>query len=172
MSARRSLALATIALFASAATAGAQGASLAVGAAVPAGDLANTAGTGIDIQLQVRTEPMIGPLSLRIEIGYDRFAGKGASASTTFSGQAVSIMGDFGSLFYWAAGPGYYQSSQTTQISGHNVVDQRSYLGAQAALGMNIPVFRWQGFLEVAGVKAFTPGVSLVYLPLRFGVRL
>ena len=51
-------------------------------------------------------------------------------------------------------------------------MDQRSYLGAQAAVGMNIPVFRWQGFLEVSGVKAFTPGASLIYLPLRFGIRL
>jgi hypothetical protein len=172
MTLRRTIVLSALACLLSAERAHAQRASIAVGAAVPAGDFSNTAGTGIDAQFQVRTEPMIGPLALRIEIGYDRFAGKGASASTTFSGQAISILCDFGTVFYWAAGPGYYQSNHQTTIEGHNVVDQRSYLGAQAAVGMNIPVFRWQGFLEVSGVKAFTPGASLIYLPLRFGIRL
>ena len=172
MTSRRALVLSALALLLSAERAHAQRAGVAVGAAVPSGDFSNTSGTGIDAQLQLRTEPMIGPLALRLEISYDHFAGKGGSASTTFSGQAISILGDFGTRFYWAAGPGYYQSNHTTQINGHNVVDQRSYLGAQAAVGMNIPVFRWEGFLELAGVRAFTPGRTLIYLPLRFGIRL
>ena len=105
MTLRRTIVLSALACLLSAERAHAQRASIAVGAAVPAGDFSNTAGTGIDAQFQVRTEPMIGPLALRIEIGYDRFAGKGASASTTFSGQAISILCDFGTVFYWAAGP-------------------------------------------------------------------
>jgi hypothetical protein len=172
MTRRTTIVLAALAVLLSAERAHAQRASLAVGAAVPAGDFTNTAGTGIDAQFQARTEPLIGPLALRIEISYDRFPGKGASGSTTFSGQAISVLGDFGTMFYWAAGAGYYQSNHQTTILGHNVVDQRSYLGAQAAVGMDIPVFRWQGFLEVAGVRAFTPGESLIYLPVRFGIRL
>jgi hypothetical protein len=165
-------ALATFALFAFSGSARAQRASLAAGAAVPAGDYTNSAGSGLDVAFQVRTEPMIGPLPLRVEIGYDHFSGKGAVGNTTISTEAVSVMGDFGSTFYWAAGPGYYQSTAKTQISGHNVNDQRSYFGAQAAIGMNIPVFRWDGFLEVSGVKLFSPGPSIVYVPLRFGIRL
>jgi hypothetical protein len=172
MTIRRTLSISTIALLAAVSAARAQGASLALGAAVPSGDFSSGAGTGIDIQLQARTEPLIGPLALRIEIGYDRFAGKGGNGSTTFSGQAVSILGDLGARFYWAAGPGFYQSSLTRQINGHNVVDQRNYLGAQAAVGMDLPVFRWRGFVEAGGVKAFTQGASIVYFPLRFGVRL
>jgi hypothetical protein len=81
-------------------------------------------------------------------------------------------MDDLGSMFYWAAGPGYYQSSVKTQISGHNVTEQRSYFGAQAALGVNIPVFRWEGFLEVSAAKLFAPGPTIMYVPLRFGMRL
>ena len=61
-------------------------------------------------------------------------------------------------MFYWVVGPGYYQSTVKTQISGHNVSEQRSYFGAQAALGVNIPVFRWEGFLEVSAAKLFSPG--------------
>lgn len=166
------LALATLAFLVTGTAARAQSASLAVGAAVPAGGMTSSAGTGIDIALQVRTEPLIGPLPLRIEIGYDHFAGKGAIATTTISAEAVSLTGDLGERCYWFAGPGYYQSNHTTQIAGHNVNDQRSYLGAQAGLGVNIPVFRWQGYLEAGGVKLFTPGSSLVYVPLRFGIHL
>jgi hypothetical protein len=168
----RAFALTMIALLSFAGSALAQRASLAAGAVVPAGGLTSTAGTGFDVQFQARTEPMIGPLALRIEIGYDHFAGKGAIANTTITGQGISLIGDFGSRFYWAAGPGYYESTGKTQILGHNVVDQRTYLGAQAALGMNIPVFRWQGFLEVSAVKAFQPGPTIVFVPLRFGMRL
>ena len=130
MTRRGTLARATFALLLFAGTARAQRASLAVGAAVPVGDYSTTAGTGIDLDFQVRTEPMIGPLALRIDIGYDRFSGKGGIANTTLSAETVSVMGDFGSMFYLAAGPGYYQSTAQTQISGHNVNDQRQYLGA------------------------------------------
>ena len=172
MTRRGTLVLATFALLLFAGTARAQRASLAGGAVVPSADFTNSAGTGFDLAFQMRTEPMLGPLPLRIELGYDHFSGKGAIANTTLSAEAVSVMGDLGSTFYLAAGPGYYQSSAQTQISGHNVNDQRSYFGAQAALGMNIPVFRWEGFLEVSGVKLFTPGPSIVYVPLRFGIRL
>ncbi|HEX7546154.1 MAG TPA: hypothetical protein VF368_05470 [Gemmatimonadaceae bacterium] len=164
--------LAAVALCALAGTARAQRASLAVGAALPVGDLSNSAGNGVDVVLQARTEPIIGPLPLRIDISYDFLSGKGALSSTAISGQSVSLMGDVGSMFYWAVGPGYYQSTVKTQISGHNVTEQRTYLGAQAALGVNIPVFRWEGFLELSAAKLFAPGPTIMYVPLRFGMRL
>ena len=113
MTRRGTLALATIALLLSGRTASAQRASLALGAAEPVGDYSNSAGTGIDIALQIRTEPMIGPLALRLEIGYDHFAGKGATSNTTVSSQAVSVLGDLSPMFYWTAGPGYYESQNT-----------------------------------------------------------
>jgi hypothetical protein len=164
--------LAATALCAQADTALAQRASLAAGVAMPVGDLSSSAGNGLDIQLQARTEPLLGPLPVRIDIGYEFLSGKGAISSTTISGQSVSLMGDVGSMFYWSAGPGYYQSSVKTQISGHNVSEQRNYFGAQAAVGVNIPVLRWEGFLEVSTAKLFTPGPTIMYVPLRFGMRL
>lgn len=172
MTRRGTLALATIALFASAGSARAQHTGIAVGAAVPVGDFANSSGTGFDAAFQIRTDPMIGPLPLRLELGFDHFSGKNGTPNVTISSEAVSVMGDFGSMFYWAAGPGYYQSNDKTQISGHTVTELKTYVGAQAALGMNIPVFRWEGFLEVSGVKLFSSGPGIVYVPLRFGIRL
>ena len=172
MTRRGMLTLASAALVALSGTARAQRASLAVGAATPVGDLANSAGTGFDIQLQVRTQPMIGALPLRIDISYDGLAGKGSSRSTSISGQSISLMGDFATRFYWVVGPGFYQSTTTVNISGHNGSAQRDYLGAQVALGMDIPVFRWTGFLEVAGVRFFSPYPTPMYVPLRFGMRL
>jgi len=157
MTRRGTLPLATIAFLLLAGTAHAQRASIAVGAAMPVGDFSNSATTGFDVQLQFRTEPLYQALALRIDIGYDRLSGKDATASTTISTESVSVIGDLGSIFYAMVGPGSYQANQTTQISGHNVNDQRQYLGAQAALGMNIPVFRWEGFLEVAGVNSSRP---------------
>ncbi|MFI5233359.1 MAG: hypothetical protein ACHQSE_12695 [Gemmatimonadales bacterium] len=172
MTRRSTVLFAAAAIFALAGTARAQRASLAVGASTPVGDLANTAGTGFDIQLQVRTEPMIGPLPLRIDIGYDWLTGKGSSRSTSISAQSVSVMGDFGTRFYWIAGPGFFQSTQTINVSGHNASQQRNYLGAQVALGLDIPVFRWTGFLEVEGVRLFSPRPTPMYVPVRFGIRL
>jgi hypothetical protein len=172
MTRRGILVLSTAALSLLGETAHAQRASLAIGAATPVGDLATTAATGFDIQLQVKTEPMIGPLPLRIDIGYDWLAGKGSASRTTVSAQAVDVTGDFGRLFYWAAGPGYYQSTQTINVAGHNADSQRSYLGVQAAVGVNIPVFRWEGFLEVSGVRFFSPHPTPSYVPIRFGMRL
>jgi hypothetical protein len=139
---------------------------------MPVGDLANTAGTGFEVMLQVRTEPMIGPLPLRLDVGYDWLSGKGASRSTTIAVQSASVMGDFGTRFYWAAGPGLYESNQTVNIAGHNASIQQDYLGLQAAVGMDIPVFRWTGFLEVGAVRFFSPRPTPMYIPLRFGVRL
>jgi hypothetical protein len=167
--------MATFALFlmsGSAGRAGAQRASIALGAAVPVSDYANIAGLGIDLDLQARTEPMIGPIALRLDITYDRFASNGGVSGTTFSTQSISFLGDIGTRFYWVAGPGYYQSSSVMSIAGHNLPDERKYMGAQLGFGMNIPVIRWEGFLEVAGVKLFAPGPSKMYVPLRFGIRL
>ena len=172
MTRRRTVLLMAVAWCALAGTARAQRASLAVGVAMPVGDLSNSAGNGLDVQLQVRTEPILGPLPLRIDIGYDFLSGRGALSSTTLSAQSVSLMDDVGSMFYWSVGPGYYQSSVKTQISGHNVTDQRNYFGTQATVGVNIPVFRWEGFLEVSAAKLFSPGPTIMYVPLRFGMRL
>lgn len=172
MTQRATFAIATFALILISNSAGAQRASLAAGVAMPAGDLSSTAGTGFDIELQARTQPMFGGFALRIDISYDHFAAKGGVDATTISGQAISLLGDLGSSFYWIAGPGYYQSTDKSQIAGHNVNDQRSYFGAQAALGVNIPVFRWEGFLEASAVRMFTPGQVKMYVPLRFGIRL
>ena len=172
MTPRRALVLSALALLVSTADARAQGASIAVGAAMPAADFASGASAGLDAQLQLRTEPMIGPLALRIEISYDHFSGKDGAAGTTFSGQAVSLIGDFGGSFYWSAGPGYYQSNHPTNISGHTAVEELSYLGVQAAVGANFPVFNWNGFVEVEGVRPLRGGTTLVYVPVRFGIRL
>jgi hypothetical protein len=172
MTRRGTLALASSALILLAGTAHAQRSTLALGVASPVGDFANSAGPGIDIAFQVRTDPMIGPIRLRIEIGYDHFAGKGGLDNTALSAEAVSFTGDFGSIFYWAAGPGYYQTTSKGTIQGHAITDQFEYFGTQAALGMNIPVFRFEGFLEVSAVKLYQPGPSIIYVPVRFGVRL
>jgi hypothetical protein len=172
MNRRCTVLLAAAVLCGQAGTARAQRASLAAGVAVPVGDLSSSAGSGLDIQLQARTEPILGPLPLRLDIGYEFLSGKGAASSTTISGQSISVTSEVGSVFYWALGPGYYQSSVKTQISGHNVTEQRTYFGAQAAVGVNIPVFRWEGFLEVSTTKLFTPGPTIMYVPLRFGMRL
>jgi hypothetical protein len=172
MTRRVMLSLASAAVFALAGTARAQRASIAIGAATPVGDLANSAGTGPEIQLQVRTEPMIGALPLRIDIGYAWLTGKAGSRYTAISAQSVSLMDDIGTRFYWIAGPGYYQSTAIVNISGHTASEQRNYLGVQVAAGMDIPVFRWTGFLEVAGVRLFSPRPTPMYVPVRFGIRL
>jgi hypothetical protein len=172
MTRRATLAIATFALILISSIASAQRASLAVGAAVPIADLANTAGSGFDADFQTRTGPVLAGLALRIDLGYDHFSGKAGVDNTTLSAQTISFVGDIGNSFYWIAGPGYYQSTEKTQILGHNVTDQRSYFGAQAALGVNIPVFRWEGFLEASAVRLFTPGQIKMYVPLRFGIRL
>jgi hypothetical protein len=168
-------ALATVALLfhSSSARAQEQGASIAVGVVAPASGFTNSASTGYDIAFQIRTDPIIGPLALRIDIGYDRFPGKGAISYTTqMAGPALSLVGDFGSRFYWAAGPGYYQSQVKTQLLGHDVRLQSSYLGAQAAVGVSFRVFRWDSYVEASAVRYLRGGVNTAWVPIRFGVRL
>ena len=172
MTRRITLMFPAVALFMIAGTAGAQRASLAVGAVNPVGDLANTAGLGWEIQLQVRTEPIVGPLPLRIDIGYDFLSGKNGSRQATISGEAIGLMNDFGGHFYWVAGPGHYTATNTITVAGHNAAGQQDYLGVELALGANIPVFRWDGFLELATVRMFSPHPTPMYVPLRFGIRL
>jgi hypothetical protein len=166
---------ATVALLVRSSPARAQeaGVSIAVGVASPESGFTSTASTGYDIALQIRTDPIIGPLALRIDIGYDRFPGKGAISYTTqAAGPAVSLVGDVGSRFYWAAGPGYYQSQLKTQILGHNVTVQNSYLGAQAAVGVNFRIIRWDCYVEASAVRNLQRGINIAWVPIRFGVRL
>lgn len=170
---RRTIAVLAAAAFAAlAAPAGAQVSSLAVGVANPVGDLSNTAKSGFDVHFQVRTPPMIGPLSLQIALGYDWLGGVGTSKSTTIAAESVSLEGDFLPWFYWVAGPGYYQSTQTINIAGHNALNQQSYLGAQATVGAEFPLIRWRGFVEAGVVRLFSPRPTPMYVPVRFGVRL
>ena len=163
---------ALFALILAASSAHAQGASFAAGVATAAGDLANTAGAGYDLDLQVRTDRMLGPLGLRIDATYSHLSGKGGASSIQFSSQTVGLVSDFGGMFFWTAGPGYYQSNSKSQLFGHTIVDQRSYLGAQFAVGMNVKLFRWDTFVELGAVKLFGGAANNLYLPLRFGFRL
>ena len=117
---------------------------------------------------------MIGPLPLRIEIAYEPLRRQGRDRQHDALGPVRQPAGGrrLRCSIGWS-GPGYYQSTVKTQIAGHNVNGRaRRILGAQAALGVNIPVFRWQGYLEVGGVKLFAPGPTIMYVPLRFGMRL
>ncbi len=173
MTRRISFAFATFALMSFAGTARAQsGASLAAGVAIPTGDFASTAGNGLDIQFQVRTDPVLGPLALRIDLGYDHFAGKAGVTGSTLSTQGLNFIGDLGPMFYIAAGPGFYETQIKTMILTHSVTESRQIFGAQGAVGMNFPVYRWRGFVEVGAVKLFSSAPSVSYVPLRFGMRL
>lgn len=172
MTRRRALVLSTLAFVLSAELVHAQGLSVAAGVATPAADFANGAGPGLDAQLQLRTDPLIGRFALRIEISYDHFPGKDGLSGTTFSGQAISLIDDFGGIFYWFAGPGYYQSNHPTSISGHTALEEFNYLGVQAGVGAKFPVLRWNGFVEAEGVRVFTPGTNRIFVPVRFGIRL
>jgi hypothetical protein len=172
MTRRIALTLSAAALAALTSTAGAQRASLAVGAANPVGDLSNTAKSGFDIQFQARTPPMIGPLSIQLALGYDVLGGVGTSKSTTIFAQSASLEGDFLPWLYWVAGPGFYESTQTINILGHNALLQQDYLGAQIMLGAEFPVIRWRGFVETGVVRFFSPHPTPMYIPIRFGMRL
>lgn len=166
--------LAAASLFAVTASGRAQTASLAIGAANPIGDMSSTAKTGFDVQFQARTPPMIGPLSIQLALGYDWLGGVGTSKSTTIAVQTISLEGDFLPNLYWVAGPGFYESTRTINVSGHNALDQRSYLGVQAMLGgeFPLPMIRWHGFLESGVVRLFSPAPTPMYVPIRFGLRL
>ena len=160
------------AVFVFASHAGAQQASLAIGAANPIGDLTSTAKSGFDIQFQARTPPMVGPLSIQLAIGYDWLGGVGTSKSTTIAVQAISLEGDFLPWLYWDAGPGFFESTQTINISGHNALAQQDYLGVQGTVGVEFPLIRWKGFVEGGIVRFFSPHPTPMYVPIRFGVRL
>jgi hypothetical protein len=145
---------------------------LAVGVAVPSGGLTNTAGTGYDIAFQVRTEPIFGPVAIRIDVALNHFPGINGTSYTQMYGQNIGLIGDIGPNFYWSVAPGYYQLSTRTEVLGNATTEMINHFGGEAAIGVTFPTFGWRSYVEASASKLFVGGPSTIWFPLRFGVRL
>jgi hypothetical protein len=140
----------------------------------PVGSFSNAATPGYDIALIAQTGPVIGPLGARVDIAIDHMDGKGPVSGYYYTSYALNLTQRFQGQFYWLGGLGFYsgQDHLTATIGGHGAISYHGALGAQAGAGMLFPLFRWQGFVEVEGVRMFAPGPTVAWVPTRFGIRI
>lgn len=137
--------------------------------ALPIGDLGNAADVGFSVAL--RGEGRLGPpgWSLRGDLNWDHFSGKGAVDSYSYlglAGNAVHRSG--GSRLYEFGGLGLYgaKTAFVDQLS-HDDTD----LGLQLGLGLDLSSGPHPTFVEFGLTSVFTSGSNSLWFPVRFGVR-
>jgi hypothetical protein len=152
----------------------AQGTYISGGAVSPVGSFATAAAPGYDIAFLAQTGPVIGRTGLRIDIAIDHMDGKGAVSGYYYTSYALSFTRNFLGQFYGLGGVGVYnaQDHLAATIDGHGAISYHSALAAQAGIGMYIPIFRWQAFIELDGVRMFAPGPTIAWMPGRLGIRI
>jgi len=137
--------------------------------ALPIGDLGNAADVGFNLAL--RGEGKIGSpgWSLRGDLSYDRFGGKGVVDSYSYLGVAANLVHRTGAgRLYEFGGLGIYGS----KTSFENQLDHDdTNLGVQMGLGLDLNPGPHTPFVEFGLTSVFTSGSNSLWFPVRFGVR-
>ena len=137
--------------------------------ALPIGDLGDAADAGFSLALRGE-----GPLgspgwSLRGDLTWDRFDGRGGVDAYSYLGVAANVLhrGHAG-RFYEFGGLGLY-GSHTAFVDGLNHDDTN--LGLQLGLGLDLNQGPHAPFVEFGLTNVFTPGSGSVWFPVRVGIR-
>jgi hypothetical protein len=136
---------------------------------LPVGDLGNASDPGID--LAFRGEGPIGSRgwSLRGDLTWDRFPGRGIVDSYSYLGVAANLVHrDRGDRLYEFGGLGLY-GDKTELVNSDNHSDTN--LGLQIGLGLDLAGGQHPPFVEFGLTTAFTSGGNSIWLPVRVGIR-
>jgi len=137
--------------------------------ALPIGDLGDAADVGINLAL--RGEGRIGSpgWSLRGDLTWDRFGGRGPVDSYSYLGAAANLVHRSGvDRLYEFGGLGLYGSKTTFT----NALDRSdTNLGMQLGLGLDLAPGPRVPFVEFGLTSVFTSGGNSLWFPVRFGVR-
>jgi hypothetical protein len=150
------------------------------GLSLPMGDLGDAVESGYNVTGHLYYVPTTMKLGFRGDVGYDKWEGKGASATVdaklgilSFTGNGLYTFGESTSAMrpYLLFGGGIYRSKETSEVAGVEGSTTGSDGGIQGGLGLSFKLSGFNTFLEARYVNVFSEGNSTNYLPITFGVR-
>lgn len=137
--------------------------------ALPIGDLGDAADVGFNLSVRGEGRLSSPGWSVRGDLSWDRFGGKGIVDAYSYLGAAANIVhrGSAGRLYEFG-GLGLY-NSKTSFGDGLNRDDTN--LGLQLGLGLDLNPGPHTPFVEFGLTNVFTSGSNSLWFPVRFGVR-
>lgn len=163
------------------------------GLAAPTSTLGNNVNSGYSVAGLVDFRPAPGPLSLRVEVGYDRFdykdsyqtylaqlAGGSYTANTHYlrgNANLVYRLGSYSGLRpYVTGGVGVYNNSngQSLQLDGATTSyssGSTTKFGVNGGLGVEVPLSGLTVFGEVRAHGVQTNYRPVTYIPITVGIR-
>ncbi|MFI5245223.1 MAG: hypothetical protein ACHQQR_08360 [Gemmatimonadales bacterium] len=137
--------------------------------ALPIGDLGDAADVGFNLALRGEGRLPARNWSLRGDLSWDRFSGKGIIDSYSYYGLAGNLVhrNPTGRLYEFG-GLGLYGNT-TTFANQLNRSDTN--LGVQMGLGLDLAPGPHTPFVEFGLTSVFTSGNNSLWFPVRFGVR-
>lgn len=163
------------------------------GLTVPTGNLGNDLNSGYSVSGLVDLQPAPGPLALRLEVGYDRFAYKDSyqsflaqAAGGSYSSNTHYLRGTANLIYrlpnmsgirpYVTGGVGVYNNSDgtTLQYGGNTTTFNSSSttkFGVNGGVGIELPLAGITPFLEVRAHGVQTDYTPVTYVPITVGFR-
>lgn len=137
------------------------------GLSIPAGDLGGSSDAGFALQLRGEAPLSTARWSVRGDLGYDRFGGRGAVDTYSYTSLTANLVHrNAGDRLYQFGGLGVF-NARTAFVAG---VDRSSTdLGMQAGIGYDLRSAAPRWFLETGLASAFTSGRSSLWFPVRAG---
>ena len=163
------------------------------GLSAPTSTLSNDVNAGYSVAGLVEYRPVPGPLSLRLEVGYDRFAykdsyqnyvaqlaGANYSANTHFirgNANLVFRLPNFGGVRpYLTGGVGVYNNSDGSTVSYAGYTQSyngssTTKFGVNGGVGVDVPLSGITVFGEVRAHGVQTDYTPITYVPITVGIR-
>jgi hypothetical protein len=137
--------------------------------ALPIGDLGDAADVGFSLALRGEAKLTSPGWSVRGDLSWDRFSGKGVVDSYSYLGVAANLVHrDGAGRVYEFGGLGLY-GSKTAFADALDHDDTN--LGMQFGLGLDFNTAPHAPFVEFGLTNVFTSGGNSLWFPVRFGVR-
>ena len=136
---------------------------------LPIGDLGNAADPGVNLALRGEGRLPARNWSLRGDLTWDRFSGKGAIDSYSYLGLAGNLVHrSAADRLYEFGGLGVYGNTMTFS---NQLNHSDTNLGVQMGLGLDLAPGPHTPFVEFGLTGVFTSGSNSLWFPVRFGVR-
>ncbi|HYW30459.1 MAG TPA: outer membrane beta-barrel protein [Gemmatimonas sp.] len=148
------------------------------GLSLPVGDFGEGSDAGFNGTAHLMFKPAsFTNLSLRADLGYDRFAVKNLDLNTriiSLSGNAIYAFPQTNPGIvrpYVLGGVGGYNAKVTGEDLDGDLDDASTNLGVQGGGGINFQLSGFATFIEAKYVNIFTEGNSTGFIPITFGIR-
>ncbi len=142
----------------------------AVGAAIPIGDLGNTANTGYNVTLALGYKPAASPLGFRFDAAYNEFGFEGGGGNfniPSFTANLVYDLPSGGFSPYLIGGAGLYRPSASA--TGFGSASENRF-GFNAGGGVKMPLSGFHVFAEARYNYVSADGGNLSFIPITIGL--